>query len=180
MGEIADMGPRALDDLAIGIDQCIGLAGQRRYLDREFAFEPLGAAGSDRSDRIRHALEWCQAEPDLKDRCQNEPDRQRQKRAREVIIERPRLLDDLGCVAGHRDHERTVAAEIDRSLDHPKVLVFRPFGIADAGACGRKIDALLFQTRQLLVPQRARGFDVRLFGVDARDLPIPAGQRQFE
>ena len=42
MREIADMGARALDDLAVGVDQRVGLARQRRDLDREGAFEPLG------------------------------------------------------------------------------------------------------------------------------------------
>ena len=47
MRQIADMGAGALDDLAIGLDQRIGLARQRRDLDREIAFQPLGAAGTD-------------------------------------------------------------------------------------------------------------------------------------
>jgi hypothetical protein len=35
MREIADMGARALDDLAVGVDQRVGLARKRRDLDRE-------------------------------------------------------------------------------------------------------------------------------------------------
>ena len=46
MREIADMGARALDDLAVGVDQRVGLARQRRDLDREFALQPLGACRS--------------------------------------------------------------------------------------------------------------------------------------
>ena len=46
MREIADMGARALDDLAIGVDQRIGLARERRDLDRERAFEPFRACRS--------------------------------------------------------------------------------------------------------------------------------------
>ena len=38
VGEIADMGARALDDFSVGIDQRVGLARQWRDLDREFAF----------------------------------------------------------------------------------------------------------------------------------------------
>ena len=53
MREIADMGARALDDLAVGVDQRIGLARQRRDLDRETAFEPLGRAGADRRQAAR-------------------------------------------------------------------------------------------------------------------------------
>ena len=53
MREIADMGARALDDLAVGVDQRIGLARERLDLDREAAFEPLGGAGADGGERLR-------------------------------------------------------------------------------------------------------------------------------
>ena len=53
MREIADMGARALDDLAVGVEQRIGLARQRRDLDRKLAFEPLGLAGADRGKARR-------------------------------------------------------------------------------------------------------------------------------
>ena len=42
VGEIADMGARALDDLAVGVDQRVGLARQRRDLDGKLAFQPFG------------------------------------------------------------------------------------------------------------------------------------------
>ncbi len=50
--EISDMGACALDDFAVGIDQRVGLARQRRDLDWKFAFEPFGAAGADIGDRF--------------------------------------------------------------------------------------------------------------------------------
>ena len=56
MCEIADMGTRALDDFAVGIDQRVGLARQRRDLDRKFAFQPFGAAGADIGDRSEMRL----------------------------------------------------------------------------------------------------------------------------
>ena len=43
-----------------------------------------------------------------------------------------------------------------------------------------ELGALLFQLRQFLVPQRTRGAGFGLLGVGAGDLPVPAGQRQFE
>jgi hypothetical protein len=52
MGEIADMGTRALDDFAVGIDQRVGLARQRGDLDGKFAFQPFGAAGADVGDGV--------------------------------------------------------------------------------------------------------------------------------
>ena len=50
MREIADMGAGALDDLAVGVDQRVGLARQRLDLDRERADELLGLAGADRRE----------------------------------------------------------------------------------------------------------------------------------
>ena len=55
MRKIADMGTRALDDLAIGFDQRIGLARQRGDLDWKLAFEPLGAARADSGETFRCA-----------------------------------------------------------------------------------------------------------------------------
>ena len=57
MREIADMRARALDDLAIGLDQRVGLARERSDLDGEFALQPLGAAGADRGEAFGNALE---------------------------------------------------------------------------------------------------------------------------
>ena len=48
MREIADMRAGALDDLAVRVDQRIGLARERRDLLREAALEPFGGAGADR------------------------------------------------------------------------------------------------------------------------------------
>ena len=42
MGEIADMGTRAFDDFAVGVDQRVGLTRQRRDLDGKIAFQPFG------------------------------------------------------------------------------------------------------------------------------------------
>ena len=82
VGEIADMGARALDDFAVGVDQRIGLARQRRDLDRKFAFEPFGAAGADIGDRFRNALQRRKPEADLEDRGQQQHDRRARQRCR--------------------------------------------------------------------------------------------------
>ena len=66
------MGTRALDDLAVGVDQRVGLARQGCDLDREFALQPLGAAGADVGDGIGDALERREAEADLEDRGQHQ------------------------------------------------------------------------------------------------------------
>ena len=83
-------------------------------------------------------------------------------------------------VAGHADQELAVGAEIDRPLHHPQALALGPVDIAEADAGRGQLGAVILELRQLLVPQRARGPRLRLLGVGADDLPVPAGQRQFE
>ena len=82
VGEIADMGARALDDFAIGVDQRVGLARQRRDLDREFALQPFGAAGADVGDGFRDAFQRRKTEADLEDRGQQQHDRRARRRCR--------------------------------------------------------------------------------------------------
>ena len=96
VGEIADMGTRALDDFAVGVDQRVGLARQRRDLDGKFALEPFGAAGADIGDRFRNALERREAEADLEDRGQQQHDAERREGAAEVIIEAAGFVENLG------------------------------------------------------------------------------------
>ena len=180
VGEIADMGARALDDFPVGVDQRVGLARQRRDLDGKFTLQPLGAAGADVGDRFRDAFQRRQAEADLEDRGQQQHDRQREKGAAEIVIEAASLVEDLAGVAGDADQELAVGAEIDRPLHHAQVLPLGAVDIAEADAGRGEFGAVLLELRQLLVPQRARGARFRLFGVGAGDLPVPAGQRQFE
>ena len=74
MREIADMGARALDDLPVGVDQRVGLARQRRDLDRKFALQPFGAAGADIGDSFRNALQRRETKTHLEDRGQQQHD----------------------------------------------------------------------------------------------------------
>ena len=76
VGEIADMGARARDDLAIGVDERIGLARERRDLDREGAFEPLRRARADGGEALGDAFERRQAEAHLEGGGQQQHDRQ--------------------------------------------------------------------------------------------------------
>src|SRR4029078_7530470 len=77
VSEITDMGTRALDDLAIGVNQRVGLARQRRDLDGKLTFQPFGAAGANVGNRFRNALERRQTEANLKDRGQHQHDAER-------------------------------------------------------------------------------------------------------
>ncbi len=140
---------------------------------------------SARPERIsaiefRNALQRRKAEADLEDRGQHQHDRQRGEGAAEVIIEGAGFVENLGGVAGDADQELAVGTEIDRPLHHPQGLPLRALDIAEANAGRGQVGALLLELRQLLVPQRARGAHVGLFGIGAGDLPVPAGQRQLE
>src|SRR6201999_3011588 len=97
----------------VSIDQRVGLARQRRDLDRKFALEPLSTAGTDVGDRIRNTLQRRKAETNLEDRRQQQHDRQRQERAAEIIVEGTGLIEDLTGVASDADQIFAVSAKIN-------------------------------------------------------------------
>ena len=173
------MGSRALDDFAIGVDQGVGLARKRRDLDREFALQPLGAAGADGGKAFGNARQRRQPEADLQRRGQQQRQRQRGESYNDGALEAAGFVVDLRGVAGHRDQITAVGAEIDVALDEAQFLVFGAFRITlpKFGIGGR---FLVGQPRQAAVPQRARGMHFGRLGVEPRDLPVPARQRQFE
>ena len=51
VGEIADMGARTLDNVAVRVDQGVGLARQWRDFVRKVALEPFSPPGADVSER---------------------------------------------------------------------------------------------------------------------------------
>ena len=114
---------------------------------------------------VRNALQRREAEADLEDRGQHQHDRQRGEGAAEVVIEGARFVENLGGVAGDADQELAVGAEIDRPFHHPQALALGTVDIAEANAGRGQVGALLFELRQLLVPQRARGAHLGLFGI---------------
>ena len=116
--------------------QRIGLARERRDLDRERAFEPFGRAGADRGEPLRDALERRQAEAHLEGGGQQQHDRQHAEGDDERAVEAARLLVDLGGVAGDRDEIAALLAEIDGALDEAQLLVFGAVDVALAGAAG--------------------------------------------
>ena len=134
MREIADMGAGALDDLAVGVDQRVGLARQRRDLDREMAGEPLGGAGADRGEAFRDALERREAEAHLEHGGEQQHGREHREGHDDRAVERVGLVVDLLRVARDRDQVAAVLAEIDGALDQAQPLVLRPRHIGAARA----------------------------------------------
>ncbi len=180
MGEIADVGPRALHDLAVGLDQRIGLARQRGDLVGKRAFEPLGASRPDGGEALGNPLERRQPEPDLEHRGQQQHDREHAERQRERLVERAHLVVDLRGVARDRDQIATLLAEIDGPLEHAQALVLRTLHVADPRTAGIGRNLAALETRQRAVPQRARRAHLGFVRIQPRDLPIPARQRQLE
>ena len=174
------MGAGAHDDFAIGVDQRVGLARERRDLDREGALQPFRRAGADRRQAFGDALERREAEADLEGDHQQQHRPEHAEGEEQRAVEAARLLVDLGRVAGDRDQEAALFAEIDRALDHAQLLVLRAFRVAVAGAAGAERAGAIRELRQPAVPQRARRAHVGRRRVEPRHLPVPARQRQLE
>ena len=138
MRQIADMGARALDDFAVGLDQGVGFARQRSDLDREFALQTFGAAGADRGEALGNAGERRQPEADLQRRRQQQRHGQRGKRNGDGAIEAVGFVVDFRGVAGHRNQITAVAAEIDVAFDQAQFLVLGAFCIVLAGIRRRR------------------------------------------
>src|SRR5205814_5084893 len=107
-------------------------------------------------------------------RGQQQTNGQRDERAGQVVVEGAGFLEDLGGVAGHRYIVAAIRAEVDRPFHHAQLLVFGADDITEPQAGGIDVDTLLFELRQLAVPQRARRAHLQLARVEPGDLPVPA------
>ncbi len=180
MGEIADVGACALDDLAVRLDQRIGLARERRDLDRKIALQALRRSGADGGERFGNALERRETEADLEHGDEDQHQGERAEGDDQRLVEGPGLVVDLLRVAGDRDQVAAVLAEIDVALDDAQPLVLGTRHIAVTRAVGADRRHGIVGSRQVAVPQRARGTHVGLRRAEPRDLPVPARQRQIE
>ena len=174
------MGARARDDLAVGVDERVGLARERRDFDRERAFEPLRRPRTDGGEPLRDALERRKAETHLEGRGQQQHDPQHGEGDDERAVEATRLLVDFVGVAGDGDEIAPLLAEIDGPLDEAQLLAFRAVDVALPGAAGHPGNAEVGEMRQRCIPQRARRAHIGRRRVEPRHLPIPARERQIE
>ncbi|MGY4235531.1 hypothetical protein ACVIIW_004478 [Bradyrhizobium sp. USDA 4449] len=95
------------------------------------------------------------AEADLEHGRQQQHDPERGEGAAKIVVEAACLIEDLGVVAGDADKVFAVGAEIDGTLDHAQVLPLGPVDVSETNAGCGELGALVFQLRQLLVPERA-------------------------
>ena len=123
MGEIADLGARALDHGAIGLEQQIDLGGERRDVLREVAADALGLAAADR----RQALLQHAQRPEAETHRQRGRAEQRHRQHQEGRGERVFELLDLGLdhvgVGGDLDEIAPLVVSVDLALDHAQRLV---------------------------------------------------------
>ena len=178
MGEIADLGARALDDLAVGVDQLIDLGRQRSDVLRKFARDMFGLSAADRGHPFPQDPQRTQAESNRKRRRADQRQRQRQERRREPQFEAALLgLDHVG-VGGDLHQKAPVVAGVDLALDHPQLMPARADRIAAENRAVIVPDR--DQLRQLGREQRLRGADFRRVHIGAGDLPVPARERELE
>ena len=174
------MRARPLDDFLVGVDQRIGLARQRRNLDRKLPGETFGRAGANGGETIGDTLERRQTEADLKHGGEQQHCRQNRKCNGQRLVERSRLISDLDGVAGHRHQEMPLVAKVDVALDQAQALILRPGDVTLPRTVGAGGNTEFLQARQPTVPQRTRRAHLALARVEPRHLPVPARQRQFE
>ena len=159
MGEIADLGARALDDLAIGVDQLIDLGRQRSDVLRKFARNMFSLPAADGRDPFLQDPERTQAEANRERGRADQGQRQRQEGRRKPILEATLLgLYHVG-VGGDLHQIPPVFAGVDLALDHPHLVAARADCIAATN--GAVIVPHRDELRQLGRKQRLRDADFR-------------------
>ena len=110
VGEVADVGPGALDQGLAVVEQGVQLERQRLELGRQPALEPARAAGADRGERRLDPPERRERDPDLEQERAQEPEKEAAQRQRQQAVEAPLLGGHLGAVAGDREQAAAPAA----------------------------------------------------------------------
>src|SRR5512144_1863318 len=174
MRQISDVRPGPLDNLPVG------LAFERSDLLGEFPGQTLGTARSNGGEPIGDALERRKAEADLECRREKQDCRKNGKCDDQRLVERARFVRNFSGIARYGDKIVPLVAQIDIALDKTQALIFRPADVAGARAVRTARNALVPKVRQAAVPQRTRRSNFSLARINARHLPVPAGQWQLE
>ena len=130
MGEIADLRARALDNLAVGVDELVHLRRERRHILRELPGDTLGLAAPDRGDSVAKRAKRAQAVADGERGRSDQRQRQRQKRRRQSPFEAMLLrLDHVGVGRDLKEVAPLVAG-VDLAFDRPERVSAGPDDIA--------------------------------------------------
>ena len=180
MREIADLRAGALDHVAIGLDEQVQLARQRREIARKNALDLLVLAAADRRHAVLQSPQRAQAVAQLHGGGGDEDDGQHGEGNEQRQFEARHLRLDLVGRRGDLNEVDALVAGIDDPLDHAQRPVVGPGGVAAPRAPHAGLDAEVGEPRQAGGEQGARGADVRARAVLPGDLPVPARQRQLE
>ena len=132
VGQIADLGPRALDHVAIGGDHEVELARERRDVDGIDALDPLAIAAADRGDTQLQMAQRLQSVAQRDRRGGGQHEGEDREGHGEFEFEAAHLRLDLVGRGGDLDQEDALVAGIDHALDHPQRAVVRAFHVAPA------------------------------------------------
>ena len=181
MGEIADLRAGALDDVAIGVEQQIDLAGQRRDVLGKIAADALGLAAADRGDALAQHAQRPQPEAHRQRGRAEQRHRQDQEGRRAAHIRNARSAVSItSALAATWTRKRPSSpASISRSIMRSG-LSPGPIDIAARDAVALRLRVVVAEARQLVANSER---EVRISGcgsVEPGDLPIPAGEGELE
>ncbi len=163
MGEIADLGAGALDDLAVGGDQQVQLRRERRDFGGEFPGDPVGLSAPHRHHVAAQRQQRAQAIARLRRHGRD----QQQGEREEGDAQRPVELADLPLDArrGRGDlHDiAPLVAGVDLALQHAQRLVLRSGDLAAPAPRRIRLDRI-GQTGEIGGEQRPRGANLRRHG----------------
>ena len=182
MREIADMGARAVDDLAIGLDQRIQFLLQRPDLLGQLAFELLGFARADLCQVLSHGAQRRESEAHLEECRHQEPEPEHGKGRDEHGGELGEIAVDLAGVASDRIGigRGARACRLDLALDNAQALLLGTGGISAPRQACVGGDFILARQPELLIKQGI-GDEIGTRGpVERLDLPVPAGEGNAE
>ena len=103
----------------------------------KFALQALGAAGADRRQTLRNALEREQAEANLQRRGQQQRAGEHGEGRADDAVEAEHLFVDLGSIARHLDQITAIIAKVDVALDEAQPHILGTLRIALSGSLRR-------------------------------------------
>ena len=178
--QVADLGARPVEDLSIGFEKKVQLARQGCDVARILAANALRLPAPDGAEARTEIDERLQAEADLEERREAE----RRAEQREGDDERDQETAHVGVdlVGGPRDadDEPPVFAEVDVSFDDAQPAIIRRVAVAPPDLSEAIVLDLAGQARQRAAEERFGRAHLLADRTRTSDLPVPAGQGQFE
>ena len=178
MGEVADLGAGAVDNLLIRFKNRVQLVDQGRDFGRKIAFDAGPLAAPQLAQRTAHAVERTQAPAGLDEGGGDQADTEDGERDRHAGAEGKRLPLQRAGIAGDGEIEGAAAFQRDAAGEEAQRLVCWPRQAPsdDAVAAGRRHRLAHVET---VGEQRVRAQHHQTV-VGAAHFPVPAGIDQLE